>query len=411
MVRRAWVSWGAVLLLGVAGCASEEATPGPEAEGPTGEPSPAVEPPPVEPDGTPDEEPDEAPDKEPPPVSQEDLCPTPDLGRMPAEAIGVARPDRSMCELSPDGCDALRPLHARRHIPRPCRAWDTSSSGELMMAYRLGHDAEGRLTSMLMPWGGDAFFTYDACHRTKTYSHAPGRSSRHYYEAWRWDPAGNFLQRDFETNAFSSSLTLGRETSQSVAWMTPIHQGQYQTQGRHQYTLDAQGRITHATGTSFDLDGEWVGAYAWEEERRYDADGALTEVRRSREGKLLWLKELSQGRVVRQVSSGGQFETRWTYGAAGEVLRIETEEREETTLAPKHRLAVEYQYGADGRLLRFVSKGGSWWGAGWSERESVFVYHYAEDGRLLRREYQPVGPGYPSIYQYDYTCTPGPVDP
>ncbi|WP_164010907.1 hypothetical protein [Pyxidicoccus trucidator] len=407
MVRRAWVaSFGVAVFLGAAGCSSETVEntgtevvlPPDEETPPDVEPRPDVEPPPEEPDDV---------QEEPPPVTEEDSCPKPDLGRMPTEDLFDERPARAACELSPDGCDAFRPAHARREVPRPCQVRDTASPEEV--AYVLGHDASGRLTSFDVAserHGRYDGYTYDACHRILRRGWGFHEASSYAVADWKRDPKGRLVERDFVTNFFNSTLMLERDERDLLvgAVMVPRYGKQDLARLPHQYTLDAEGRITGGTGTSFDLDGHWTSDYSWEEERRYDAAGELTEVKRTSAGQLLWLKELSQGRLVRYVSQGGLLEERWTYGVRGLLVHYEVDASEASGVKEKRR--VVYSYGPDDRLLgadmtTWTPKDGAW-----TESQRFSAYRYAEDGRLLSRvDSAGPGPSAPATtYQYDYVC-------
>ncbi|MFP2909192.1 hypothetical protein ACLESD_29960 [Pyxidicoccus sp. 3LFB2] len=406
MVRRAWVaSFGVAVLLGTAGCSSEtlentgtevelppdEVAPVDEETPPAGEPPPEVEPPP----------------EEPPPVVVEETCPKPDSGRLPTEDLFDERPSRAACEMSPDGCDAFRPAHARRDVPRPCQVRNTASPE--VVAYGLGHDASGRLTSFDVAFerhGRYDWYTYDTCGRILRRVWGAHEQSSYAVADWKRDAEGRLVQRDFVTNFFNNTLTLERDARGALvgAVMVPRYGTEAGNRLPHRYTLDAEGRITGGTGTSFDLEMHWTSNYSWEEQRRYDAAGALTEVRRDWEGQLLWLKALSQGRVVRHVSQGGLREERWKYDGRGRLEHYEVDTSDASGVKEKRR--VVYSYGPDDRLLgadttTWTPKDGAW-----TESQRSSAYRYAEDGRLLFRvDSAGPGPGAPTTtYQYDYVC-------
>jgi hypothetical protein len=424
MGRRAWVaSFGMAVLLGAAGCSSVEGeSTGPDVkllpgdgipsgnEPPTevGPPPgeelpPAEQPPPVEPP---------PPAEEPPPVVEDAACPKPDLGRMPSEEIFEPwhRPSRAACEVSPDGCDALRPKHARRNVPRPCAVRNTAYPDEVVN--NLKHDTAGRLTSFGVASGRHGrydSYDYDACHRTTRRAWGFYEQSGYGFQTWKRDTEGRLLERHFETNYFNSSLTPERDATGLLTGMKlqPRHGTEDLTLFRHQYSLDAEGRVLGGTGASVDVDGYWSGLSEWVESRRYSAAGELLEVSRTdaADGHLLWLKELYQGRLVRYLSNEGRFEQHWRYGASEEVVSYE-----ETFDARGSReyLVADYRYGDDGRLLRVDTTTRTWREAEaeWSDALRITTYAYADDGRLLfRKDVVGTGPeAQTTTYQYDYVC-------
>ncbi|SEU34477.1 RHS repeat protein [Stigmatella erecta] len=393
MAQRPWVSFGVAVFLGLVGCASppEENVAGEEGA-PPGEALP-VQGPPTE-EAAPGAGP-ELPQQEAPSGSPEALCPAANLGATPTEAIVDPRPNPRICAFSPDGCDAHRPSHARRAVPRPCRVWDPTpySSGD----YRLQHDASGRLTQIEGPREWYEGFTYDACGRLTQYGKSPLGSMSTYFDEWEWTAEGQFLRWRFSQNSWDQDLSVERDAQGTLLGAARTHEfnGPYVTE-KHAYTLDAQGRIARTEAISRNPEGQLT-ERAWQETRRYGASGALEEIRRESSGKLSWVQEFSQGRRVRHAGGDGSWETRWTYGLSGELLAYSNQSQTQ-------RLQVSYQYGEDGRLLRTVETVQARTATGWSESQHLSEYSYAGDGRILSRKDRTGTLAY--TYVYEYTCEP-----
>ncbi|MBN9686747.1 MULTISPECIES: hypothetical protein [unclassified Corallococcus] len=398
MVRWKWASLGVAVWLGAVGCGSQtEANEGPPVDVPPEEETPVD----VEP--SPGPGPSRDPEVEPPPPPQEASCPPLDLGRTPDEGLVEDRPPELFCELSPDACDALRPGHARRSIPRPCRVWDTTpySSAD----YQLEHDALGRLDSFLTFPDWYEGFKYDACHRFVAHYKMPAGSMANYDDIWTRAADGQLLR--WEHGHFNSIAEMVMERD-ARGWLlgattTWSYSGSSHTTLTQRYTLDAQGRILAAEGMSPDPEK----GLQFREERRYDAAGALTEVvRRGPTGALLGLKGFSEGRRVRSVDAQGT-EKRWSYGPDGRLERYEVGPHVDGDEGAYRPRVMEYRYGEDGRLLRILrTTQGSKDGA-FGETRTVSEYRYAEDGRILRREDRDVSSGrITTTYEYDYVCEP-----
>ncbi|WP_404363708.1 hypothetical protein ACIHQR_26655 [Corallococcus coralloides] len=300
--------------------------------------------------------------------------------------------------MSPDACDALRPGHARRAIPRPCRVWSTTpySSED----YRLDHDALGRLDSFETSNDWYEAFSYDACHRLVAHDKSPAESMANYDDVWRRAADGQLLRWEHTYFNALTEAVMERDARGGLlgATTTRSHSGFTHTALTQRYILDAQGRILSAEG--------WSPApeqgLQWREERTHDAVGALTEVvRRSPTGALQELKAFFEGRLVRDVTSTGT-EQRWHYGPDGVLLRYE----HGRPTAWFDSLRTEYQYGEDGRVLSALRTMVSQNGAS-GETRTVSEYRYAEDGRILRREDRDASSGrITTTYAYDYVCEP-----
>ncbi|RKG72234.1 hypothetical protein D7W79_29135 [Corallococcus exercitus] len=400
---------GVAMWLGAVGCGSRpEANEGPPVEAP---PEEEVTPIDVEPSPGqgasrgPEEVPPrpltEEEEVPPPPPPQEAHCPAPDLGRMPSEGLLEDRPLATFCELTPDACDALRPAHARRAIPRPCRVWNTTPYST--QDYRFEYDALGRLHSFDTSSDWYVGYDYDACHRLVGRSETPPMSMANYDDVYARAGDGQLLRlKHWYFNALTDTvlehdaqgLLLGATTTWSYS-------GSSTTTLTQRYTLDAQGRILSAEGT------DPKKGLQWREARRYDAAEALEEVvRRAPDGTLQWLKGFSEGRLVRSIGPNASTEKRWTYSPDGVLLRIETLPLEGTSASLAASQRTEYQYGDDGRLLRILrTERGTQDGAS-VETASVSEFQYAEDGRILLREDRQ-GPNIKvTTYQYDYVCAP-----
>jgi hypothetical protein len=389
MAQRSWVSFGVAMFLGMAGCASPQEG-GPEARGealpseapPAGEVAPGAGP--------------ELPAEVPPPSVPEALCPEVHLGATPTEAIVDPRPSYRLCAVSPDGCDAHRPAHARRAIPRPCRV--SSVTPYNSDSYELQHDVSGRLTRFEGPRVWFESFGYDACGRLTQYFEDPASSMRFSSDEWEWTAGGQLTRWRTAYFSLEHEMTVERNAQGELLGARVFMLGYPPAKEveKHSYTLGLQGRIERAEASGLDWKGQ-PRAPLWQETRRYDETGALAEIRRATAGQGAWVKEFSQNRMVRHAAEDGSSETRWTYGPSGELKGYATSSQNSQTL-------VDYQYGEDSRLLRATQTSRYLGSTGWTESQYVSEYRYAEDGRILFREDHT--PAATLTFEYEYVCEP-----
>jgi YD repeat-containing protein len=399
MAQRAWVSFGVAMFLGMAGCASPEAeNPGEQGEALPIE-TPPTETPPTEtppvgevaPGAGPDL-PEEAPSSGTPEV----LCPKTPLGATPTEAIVDPRPGFQLCAVSPDGCDAHRPAHARRAVPRPCRV--SSLHPYNSDTYALRHDAAGRLTVFEGPRVWFESFGYDACGRLTSSFEDPASSMRYSSDEWEWTSQGLLARWRSSFFSMEEEMTVERNAQGELlgARVANVTYLPSRVLEKHSYTLGFQGRIERAEASSLDETGQPKEGL-WQETRRYDDTGALVQIRRATANEGGWVKEFSQDRLVRHAAENGSWETRWTYGPVGELQGYATASQNSQT-------QVDYQYGEDGRLLQATHISRYLGSTGWTESQTVFAYRYAEDGRILFRD--EVFPTATVTYGYEYVCEP-----